>query len=103
MTKVLRDLDPLARDVGVLLASELVTNALLYAPGTISLHIVEEPGCYRIGVSDGNPTPVEPRHVGLEATSGRGLALVERLSSSWGVDVHEPDGKEVWFELPRHG
>ena len=54
----LRDIEPAARDVGVLLASELVTNALLYAPGDIALHITESDDSYRIGVWDGNPVPV---------------------------------------------
>jgi len=98
----LRDIDPSARDVGVLLASELVTNALLYARGDISLHISESEDWYRIGVWDASPVEVHRRHVGLDATSGRGLALVERLAQSWGVDVRDPDGKEVWFKVPRH-
>jgi len=99
--RALRNVDPALRDVGVLLTSELVTNALLYARGSISLRIDETDGGYRISVGDAAPSPVEPRQVGLEATSGRGLTLVDRLSGSWGVDVHEPEGKEVWFEVPR--
>jgi anti-sigma regulatory factor (Ser/Thr protein kinase) len=99
--RALRGVDPALRDVGVLLTSELVTNALLYARGSISLRIDETAEGYRISVGDGTASPVGPRQVGLEATSGRGLTLVDRLSGSWGVDVHEPDGKEVWFEVPR--
>jgi hypothetical protein len=34
-----------------------------------------------------------------DATGGRGLALVEALSDSWGTDV-QAGGKTVWFELP---
>jgi anti-sigma regulatory factor (Ser/Thr protein kinase) len=99
--RALRGVDPALRDVGVLLTSELVTNALLYARGSISLRIDETEDGYRISVGDAAPSAVEPKHVGLEATSGRGLTLVDRLSGSWGVDVHEPEGKEVWFEVPR--
>jgi hypothetical protein len=38
------------------------------------------------------------RHPGVGDTSGRGLMLVDTLSSAWGV---EPDarGKQVWFTL----
>jgi anti-sigma regulatory factor (Ser/Thr protein kinase) len=101
--RMLRDADPTMRDVGVLLTSELVTNALLYANSSISLHIAETEDGYRISVTDSNSQTVAPRRVSPDATSGRGLALVDRLSGSWGVDLHGPDGKEVWFEVPRAG
>ena len=48
--RALRNVDPALRDVGVLLTSELVTNALLYARGSISLRIDETDGGYRISV-----------------------------------------------------
>jgi anti-sigma regulatory factor (Ser/Thr protein kinase) len=99
--RMLRNADPTTRDVGVLLTSELVTNALLYANSSISLHIVETEDAYRISVTDSNSQSVAARRVSPDATSGRGLALVDRLSGSWGVDLREPDGKEVWFEVPR--
>ena len=45
-----------------------------------------------------------PRVAGDTAESGRGMSLVDLLSSTWGVDpvadTHGP-GKEVWFELRR--
>jgi two-component sensor histidine kinase len=92
-----------AREIGVLLTSELVTNALLYAQGRITVRVVpgSAGGAVRVIVHDGNSQPVEPRRVGADATSGRGLALVEQLSTSWGVDLVEDDGKEVWFEVSR--
>jgi hypothetical protein len=51
----------------------------------------------RVGVRDtgGGTPPVG--HPEPTAPSGRGLALVEALSSAWGTQVH-PDGKTVWFE-----
>jgi len=90
-----------AHDIGVLLTSELVTNALLYAQGRITVRVVPAGGAVRVIVQDGNHQAVRPRSVGLDATSGRGLALVEQLSASWGVVLVEDDGKEVWFEVPR--
>ena len=90
------------REVGVLLGSELVTNALLYAPGTIEVRVdldLAEAERVRVTVHDQNPELVAPRRVGIEATSGRGLALVEELSEAWGVEIIPDDGKEVWFEL----
>ncbi|MFG2331609.1 ATP-binding protein [Streptomyces sp. NPDC048604] len=43
------------------------------------------------GDPDGDPDPY--------ATSGRGLAIVEAVSESWGVR-QEGSGKVVWFTLP---
>jgi hypothetical protein len=52
----------------------------------------------RVLVSDaggGVPTVGHPEPT---APSGRGLALVEALSTDWGTDSR-PDGKTVWFEV----
>jgi hypothetical protein len=38
------------------------------------------------------------RRFGPEASTGRGLLLVEELADAWGTDVG-PQGKTVWFEL----
>lgn len=89
------------REIGVLLTSELVTNALLYAQGRITVRVIDGDGAVRVTVHDAGRQPVAPRRVSTEATSGRGLALVEQLASSWGVDLVEDDGKEVWFEVAR--
>jgi hypothetical protein len=35
-----------------------------------------------------------------EALGGRGVAIVDRLSARWGIDVLA-DGKTVWSELTR--
>ena len=99
--RALSGIDQASREIAILLASELVTNAVLYADGQILLRIVATDGNYRISVSDDVSRPVARKDVGLDATSGRGLALVDRLSTAWGVDVREQGGKEVWFEIPR--
>lgn len=102
VSHALDDADVASREIGVLLTSELVTNAVLYAQGSITISVTAGDHAFRVAVGDDTPSEVQPRQVGIEATSGRGLALVERLSSAWGVDVSsEGDGKEVWFEVPR--
>ena len=54
----------------------------------------------RIEVTDeGGELPDVPE-ASDDATSGRGLALVETLSSAWGVESR-PGGKTVWFEVDR--
>jgi anti-sigma regulatory factor (Ser/Thr protein kinase) len=97
----LKDAAPEAREVGVLLASELVTNAVLYSQGRIVLEVEPRDATYRICIHDPMPCDLEPRHTPVSATSGRGLLLVEQLAQSWGVQSPVDSGKEVWFEVPR--
>jgi serine/threonine-protein kinase RsbW len=99
--RALQQVAPQDREIGVLLASELVTNALLYAQGRITVRVVPKEEGFRISVHDGSHADVRPRRVSPDATSGRGLALVEQLSTAWGVEMIPDDGKEVWFDLPR--
>ena len=99
--RALRGIDEASKEIATLLASELVTNAVLYADGNILLRIVSTDDTYRISVSDSVDRSIVPKEVGLDATSGRGLKLVDRLSAAWGVDVRERGGKEVWFDIPR--
>ena len=77
------------------LASELVTNAVLHARTAMRLTLRYDDAGLRVSVSDENmrlPTTVG---VPESATSGRGLMLVERLANSWGVE-QDGDGKTVW-------
>ena len=78
-----------------LLASELVTNAVLHARTTIDLALTQAQGVVRLEVHD--------RRAGLEATipvePGRGLQVVEGLAQQWGI-VDDGGGKIVWLELP---
>lgn len=109
-------LSPAERQVVELLTSELVANAVLHgrrplggrradAPddprGTVEVHVHTGPGAVRVVVHDGNPDPPLLRHVGAEATGGRGVALVDALSTRWGYEPLPPPGtgKSVWFEL----
>ncbi len=82
----------------LLIASELVTNAVVHARSrsVLGLRLLE--GRVRIQVADhgaGMPTPRVPDEDG---PGGRGLPIIEAISSSWGIDA-TPDGKVVWAEL----
>ena len=80
---------------------------------TLGLHAIDDPTAFveleaaydehsvlRIDVYDRSPGEVnpEPKNPGLGAEGGRGLAIVARLSSKWGVDPLA-QGKRVWFTL----
>ena len=97
-----------AAELAILLASELVTNAIRHAGTDDILVRLEWAGGtapVRVEVHDHSPDlPSQPAagRRGAEpdplALSGRGLALVEVCADDWGVQVAD-DGKAVWFEL----
>jgi DNA-binding NarL/FixJ family response regulator len=87
-------------DTLVLLTSELVTNVVTHARSRCHLGVELFDEVVRVSVTDESGVPLEVRSVGSDSESGRGLALVEMLSSNWGV-VNRTAGKTVWFEVPR--
>jgi GAF domain-containing protein len=81
-----------------LLVSELVTNALRVAKGSVELQLMRV-GKLLVEVSDDdhNLPSLEPSE--LLDEEGRGLGLVSQLASRWGTS-RKAVGKVVWFELP---
>lgn len=81
-----------------LLATETATNAMRHA-GTEATVIVRYLGDrVRVEVGDGSTALPHVRTPRLDETGGRGLSLVETLSSRWGV-TPTAGGKRVWFEV----
>ena len=86
--------------------SELVANAVVHGQGEIRLRLEYDAGDMRGEVVDaGSGFEHEVREAGPFAISGRGLLIVERLTTRWGV--HEGT-THVWFEMltgshGRHG
>ncbi|MGW7613249.1 ATP-binding protein [Streptomyces sp. NPDC054766] len=81
------------------MASELLTDAHLHAPGPCALRVLSaEPGRLRVAGRDSDPTVPpgfrEDAPVGLppqEAERGRGLHLVRACADAWGVSgLREP-------------
>ncbi|MEZ5183328.1 MAG: ATP-binding protein [Acidimicrobiales bacterium] len=94
------DLGP-AVDTAVLLVSELVTNVVLHARTTCTLRI-ELGTTVRVEVVDGSEElPEVVVATDPLAPSGRGMRLVEGLSTAFGADALAGGGKRVWFELDR--
>ena len=95
-------------DSVVLAASEVVTNALLHGEGRVMVEVRPSPDGVRVEVTDqGSGRPRVRRDHGDEDEGGRGLHIVEMLTSRWGVTPSTSGpGKTVWFELdsrPRAG
>lgn len=90
--------DTAPTDLAALLVSELATNAVLHARTDFVVRVITSNGKVRVEVEDANERPPSVAHTPPEATSGRGLQLVQTLADAWGVEGR-PDGKLVWFEL----
>jgi two-component sensor histidine kinase len=81
-----------------LLASELVTNAVTHGRGAVRVVMEYDAKGLAVTVTDDEPAPPVMADAALSATGGRGMRLVDVLSSDWGVKPDRP-GKGVWFRL----
>lgn len=84
--------------VATMLVSELVANAILHTNTPVSVVLSPDHDRVRVEVHDGSPQLPMRKHYSTMSGTGRGLVLVERMSSVWGAEPTE-DGKVVWFEL----
>ena len=92
--------DATVADRAVLLANELVTNAVVHARTDLRLRLELRGDWLHLAVRDNNPrllrlvTVPDP-----EAEGGRGLWLIEQLARAWGVNRHHDGGKVIWCTL----
>lgn len=86
------------QDTLALLATELVANAVRHGDGDIDITVRITADSVRVEVRDSSETAPAVGSLISDHEHGRGLALVDALASTWGV---EPtlDGKSVWFEI----
>jgi anti-sigma regulatory factor (Ser/Thr protein kinase) len=91
--------DATVMDRAVLLANELVTNAVVHAHTEIWLRLELRGDRLHIAVRDGSPRLLRLVTPDWQAEGGRGLWLVEQLARAWGVNRHPDGGKVVWCVL----
>jgi anti-sigma regulatory factor (Ser/Thr protein kinase) len=84
----------------IMAANELTTNAVLHARTEFTVRVLIDADRVRIEVSDGNTRMPQPCLAPADATSGRGLAIVDGSGLQWGAERHTR-GKTVWVEAPR--
>lgn len=87
-----------------LIASELVTNAVIHAGTDVDIELSLRGDFLHLRVRDGGIAPPVPATadgtVAEMIDHGRGLAIVRSLSTSWGFVVSDnADGKVVWATL----
>ena len=85
-------------DTAVLLVNELVKNAVVHAGAGPTVEIRRGEAGLHFAVYDESPILPSQRLPNLEAETGRGLILLDRLANRWGVAAHG-GGKCIWFEL----
>src|SRR4051812_18875521 len=98
-----QNIAPTLVDDVALVISELVGNAVRHATGLPSggLHVDWEvrPGVVEVAVTDGGgDSEPRARNASVEAQGGRGLAIVDAISSDWGVR-HQGSVTTVWASL----
>jgi anti-sigma regulatory factor (Ser/Thr protein kinase) len=84
-----------------LVASELVANALMHAPGhgQYRFEISRLDHGVRLALTDGSPIAPIIRQLDDGAPGGRGLRIIDAVASAWGHDERPHGGKTVWVDL----
>ena len=94
------------RDAAALVITELLANAIIHggrSQDRIEVTVESSERRIHIEVEDRNPRPPVQREIDADAPFGRGLVIVDALSSAWGWDPIDGAGKRVWCDVPRTG
>jgi anti-sigma regulatory factor (Ser/Thr protein kinase) len=83
-----------------LITSELITNVYMHTPSadSVELELIGFDNQVRVSVADGSSIKPVIRELDPAMPTGRGLLLVQALSSRWGSDEWQ-SGKRVWVEV----
>ncbi|MER7179490.1 ATP-binding protein [Streptomyces hyaluromycini] len=96
-------------DDAVIVVGELIANAARHAleagaasetAPTAWLGLVRRHQAVICAVADPSPCAPQPQRPGEFSESGRGLRIIEAISSSWGCSLPQNTGKTVWARVP---
>jgi hypothetical protein len=79
-----------------------VTNCVIHARTSLTIAVVCTGDVVRVSVTDQSLALPRQRNYAPDSTTGRGMRLVDTLTTSWGVERHA-GGKTMWFEVPAAG
>ena len=102
LASIAREIDLPSETVSIaeLALSEIVTNAVVHGEPPIHVRVDATRSSLEVSVSDGSPAQPQADETRLDATGGRGLAIVAAVVGDWGC---EPDphgrGKRIWFSV----
>jgi anti-sigma regulatory factor (Ser/Thr protein kinase) len=88
-------------DDALMVSSELVTNAVTHAQSSCRIRLTLNPARLRIAVMDAGAGTPEPMPPSQTEEHGRGLYMVDAVTTAWGLEEVPGDGKLVWAELAR--
>jgi anti-sigma regulatory factor (Ser/Thr protein kinase) len=94
--RALHGAPPQVIETVTLLVSELATNCIRHASGPFVMRVIRGSGEIRVEATDegaGDPRLRSPAPTDL---SGRGLRIVDTLSTAWGFRRQPGAGKTVW-------
>lgn len=87
----------------VLVVNELAANAVIHTQGGFSLYLCCSDGGGMVTIEVTDPSTsvpfLPPSVTEADATSGRGMTIVDRLSSEWGTRPLPGGGKTVWANV----
>ncbi|HVE99604.1 MAG TPA: ATP-binding SpoIIE family protein phosphatase [Mycobacteriales bacterium] len=91
-----------ALENALLLTTELTTNAVVHAGTAVRVDVAGDADTVTVRVQDHTPGRLSglPRAPDELHEGGRGLYLVDSLSTTWGTE-HSSTGKVVWFRFAR--
>jgi anti-sigma regulatory factor (Ser/Thr protein kinase) len=87
-----------AVDTAELTVSELATNAIAHARSDFTVSLARSSRAIRIIVGDASTDAPMRKHVSASSPRGRGLSIVEAVTSAMGHDVVD-GGKLVWADI----
>lgn len=79
-----------------LVASELATNALVHAQTAFCITLTEADHAVLLTVSDDSDSIPVQRAAQDTEVGGRGLGIVDMVSTEWGVNEGDDHSKSVW-------
>lgn len=91
--------DRIVADLVGLVVSELAANAVVHARSNFTVALDWTGSRLTIEVQDASPERPTLTKGPVGASNGRGLLIVDRLSSQWGVRPAAGPGKVVWAVL----
>lgn len=86
------------RDAGVLVVSELVTNAVRQGDGAVRVTVETAEDSLVVEVFDSSHRMPTLGEMPVDSTWGRGLHLIDTVCTEWGVR-EQLDGKTVWARI----
>jgi anti-sigma regulatory factor (Ser/Thr protein kinase) len=102
LASIARDLDLPTDTISVaeLALSEIVTNAVVHGLPPIVLHVDATTSRLEVSVCDASPAQPRADQTRLDATGGRGLAIVAAVAGAWGCESDPTGpGKRLWFSV----